>query len=288
MKSLLNDNMTILTLIGALFILVLMAFIVSIYFNKMKHSKVDGVLTEKDWDGIKEFTNDLPIGWAATFLCVIIWAIWYMFIGYPLNAFSQIGEYNREIANYNKTFEEKWKGLSPAELTIMGDNIFQVQCSQCHGIDKSGINGKAADLNKWGRSEQIVNVIVNGSKGLNYMAGEMLPIEMSNDEAKAIADYVMAKISTAKVPANADSIAKGEELFAMHCTSCHGVEGNGRMEGIEELFAPDLTKYGTYEFLQEVLARGKSGHIGKMPSFKYVNFNEVQEKALSNFILSNE
>ena len=286
MQSLFNDSVTIISLLGALVILIITAFIVSTYLNKMKHSKADGVLTQEDWDGIREFKNDLPIGWATIFLCMIVWALWYMFIGYPLNAYSQIGEYNREVNNYNKSFEEKWTNLDNSELIVMGDNIFQVQCSQCHGIDKSGINGKAADLNSWGRKEHIINVTLNGSKGMNFLAGEMVPIAISKEEASAIADFVMAEISNAKIPANAESIAKGRELFALNCTACHGVDGKG-VEGMPD-FAPDLSKYGTYEFLQIVLSKGKNGHIGKMPSFGYVNFNEVQEKALNNFILSDE
>ncbi|RDU58173.1 c-type cytochrome [Helicobacter sp. MIT 99-5507] len=286
MQSLLNDSVTILGLLGALAILILTAFIVSTYLNKMKHSKADGVLTQENWDGIKEFKNDLPIGWSTIFLCVIIWALWYMFIGYPLNAYSQIGEYNREVNNYNKSFEEKWTNLSESELSIMGDNIFQVQCSQCHGIDKSGIDGKAANLNSWGRKEYIVNVILKGSKGMNFLAGEMVPIAISKEEAEAIADFVMAEISNSKTPANAETIAKGKELFSVNCVACHGVDGKG-VEGMAD-FAPDLSKYGTHEFLQIVLSRGKNGHIGKMPSFDYVNFDEIQEKALNSFILSDE
>lgn len=286
MQSLLNDNMTLLALLGALVILILTAFITAVYFKKIKHSKADGELTEDDWDGIKEFKNDLPIGWAACFLCIIIWGLWYIFVGYPLNAYSQIGEYNKEVNNYNNNFQAKWANLGESELNLMGDSIFQVQCSQCHGIDKSGIDGRAADLTKWGRAEHVVQVILNGSKGLNYLAGEMVPVAINADEAKAVADYVMANISSAKVPANADSIAKGKELYDTHCIACHGADGKG-LEGVEN-YAPDISKYGTYAFLQDVLSRGKSGHIGKMPSFNYVNFNEIQQKALSSFILTNE
>ncbi len=282
MQNLLNDNMVIITLIGALAILVLVGFVTATYFNKIKHSKADGVLSDEEWDGIKEFKNDLPIGWAATYLCLIIWGLWYIFVGYPLSAYSQIGEYNREVARHNDTFQAKWASLSESELIVMGDNIFQVQCSQCHGFDKSGINGKAADLNKWGRKEQIVKVIKEGSEGLNYEGVMMSAIEMSDAEARQIADFVMAEISTAKIPANAESIAQGGELYAMHCVACHGEDGKGLTPG----FAPDLSTYGTYAFLQEVLKRGKGGAIGKMPSFDYANFGEYQQKALNNFILA--
>lgn len=282
MQNLLSDNMTIIALLGALVILVLVAFVVSVYFSKIKHSKNDGILTDDTWDGIQKFENDLPIGWAASFLCVIIWGLWYIFVGYPLNAFSQIGEYNREVTNHNAKYQAKWESLSDSELTIMGDNIFQVQCSQCHGFDRSGNDGKAADLNKWGRKAQIVKVIKEGSEGLNYTGVQMIPIEMSDAEANNIADFVMAEMSSAKIPANAESIAKGRTLYATHCVACHGDDGKGVMEG----FAPDLTTYGTFTFLQEVLKRGKAGAIGKMPSFDYANFSEHQKKALNNFILS--
>lgn len=285
MQNLLSDNMTILALVGAFVILVLVAFITATYFSKIKNSSNDGELTDEDWDGIKEFKNDLPIGWAASFLCVIIWGLWYIFVGYPLNAYSQIGEYNREVAKYNQTYQAKWASLSESELTTMGDNIFQVQCSQCHGFDKSGIDGKAADLNKWGRKEQIVKVIKEGSTGMNYTGVMMVPIEMSDTEANNIADFVMSEISNAKISANAESIEQGRTLYATHCVACHGEDGKGIVGGIEG-FAPDLTTYGTFTFLQEVLKRGKAGAIGKMPTFDYANFSAYQEKALNNFILS--
>lgn len=284
MQSLLNDNITILGLLGAAAILVLTAFVVTTYLNKMKHSKADGNLTEEDWDGIKEFTNDLPIGWAVCFLCVIIWGLWYIFIGYPLNAYSQIGEYNKEVEGYNQGYAAKWASLDPAAITTMGENIFLVQCSQCHGVDKGGIGGRAANLNSWGRTAHIVSVIQNGSRGMGYQAGEMAPIEMPKEDATHIANFVMAEISAAKIPANPESIALGRDLFAANCSACHGVNGKG-VEGASD-FAPDLSKYGTHEFLQTVLLRGKNGAIGKMPSFTYANLSEIQQKALSSFILS--
>lgn len=285
-QSFLNDSVVVLALIGAFVILLITSLTVGFYLKRMKTNKADGTLTHEEWDGIRKFSNNIPIGWCVIFLLLIVWGVWYIFIGYPINSYSQIGQYNEEVKKHNQLFEEKWKDISDADLVTMGDNIFQVQCVQCHGIDKSGMNGKAANLNLWGRKEHIVNVILNGSKGLNFAAGEMPPLPLEQADAEAVADFVMAEISNAKIEASEDSIAKGRDLFAVNCAACHGVDGKG-MEGMED-FAPDLSKYGTQEFLQIVLSRGKNGHIGKMPSFNYVNFSDIQKKALNSFILSDE
>ena len=172
----LGDSVNQLGLLGAVAILALTIFIVGGYIKKMKDSKAEGELTEEDWDGIKEFKNNIPIGWGATYLVLLIWALWYWFVGYPLNTYSQIGEYNDEVKAYNAKFEAQWQNIDTATLTKMGQNLFLVQCSQCHGITTEGMNGTAANLAEWGREEGIITTIKNGSKGLGYMLGDMLPI----------------------------------------------------------------------------------------------------------------
>ena len=285
----LGDSINQLGLLGAVAILALTIFIVGGYIKKMKDSKAEGELTEEDWDGIKEFKNDIPIGWGATYLVLLIWALWYWFVGYPLNTYSQIGEYNDEVKAYNAKFEAQWQNIDPATLTKMGQNLFLVQCSQCHGITTEGLNGVAANLAEWGREEGIITTIKNGSKGLGYMLGAMLPISEvapgvldSEESQKAVAAYVMAEISEAKNTKYPELVAKGKELYAAAtCNACHGEDGTG-MGGM----APDLTKYGTPAFVAEVLEKGKKGHIGIMPTFKTQMLTDKQKEALAHFIYS--
>lgn len=282
-----SDNITTLGLLGAFVILILTIFVMGVYLKKIKDSKADGELTHESWDGIGEQTNNLPIGWAACFLGVIIWGFWYLFLGYPLNAYSQIGEYNQEVQSYNQKYAATWDKLDEDGLTKMGQGIFLVQCSQCHGVTAEGMNGKAKDLTKWGKEEGIIEVIKEGSKGLEYMAGEMVPVELSDEEARAVAAYVMQDISSVKSTKYPLEVAKGKEVFAMQCAACHGDEGKGNGGGVDG-FAPDLSKYGTTEFLTEVLQKGKKGMIGVMPSFNYANFATSQKEALNVFIRSLE
>lgn len=280
----LGDEINLFALIAAIGILTLTAFVVNLYTKQMKSKTPKGKLSGEMWDGIGKFENHIPFGWGLCFVFIIIWGIWYIFVGYPLNSFSQIGQYNQEVAQYNKKYEEKWKNLNQNQLVEMGESMFLVQCSQCHGITADGMGGKAQNLTMWGKEEGIMNTIKMGSKGLLGADSEMPPVEMNEDDARAVASYIMADISTLKHTKYPADVAKGKEVFNnAGCNACHGDDGAG-MDGV----AANLTEYGTPKFLALVLKNGKKGLIGRMPSFAHANLNEVQVDALSAYIESLE
>lgn len=280
----LSDPINLISAIGAVVILGLTAFVSNFYINKMKTSNPKGELSGEEWDGIGKFKNNVPFGWGICFMFVMIWGFWYIFVGYPLNSFSQIGQYNQEVAVYNEKYQKKWENLSQNDLVAMGESMFLVQCSQCHGVTADGMQGKAQNLTRWGKEEGIMHTIKYGSKGLEFPLGEMPPVELSEADAKAVAAYVIGEISELKNTKYPADVAKGKEVFnTAGCVACHGEDGKG-MDGS----APDLSTYGTSKFLSYVLGHGKSGEIGRMPSFKFAQFNEVQIKALSAYIESLE
>ena len=276
----LGDDVNLLALVGAVAIIALTAFVAGKYVRQMKIAKEGGELSEHSWDSIGEYKNPLPLGWAVVYVLVIVWALWYMLAGYPLNSYSQIGEYNEEVAAANAKFEKSFANPDAKTLHAMGESVFLVQCSACHGITGDGINGKAADLAVWGSEEGIYNAIINGSKGLEYPMGEM-PAGMADEEgAKAIAAYIAKEISGIKKTKNENLVASGKELFAA-CAACHGEDGKG-MEGM----SPDLSKYGTASFVEDVLQRGKKGAIGAMPKFNDGRLNALQQKAVGEYVIS--
>ena len=268
----LSDNVNQLSLLGAAAILILTIGVTAKYFKQIKEGKSEGVLKDENWDGIGEYKNNSPIGWSLAFIGTILWGVWYWFVGYPLNAYSQIGEYNEEVATHTKMFEKKWANPTKDDILGMGEGVYLVQCSPCHGIDAGGIKGKAQDLTKWGHKDAIVATIKNGSKGQGYSLGEM-PAGLLSDEAEisAVADFVVGGLK---------GDGKGAEIFGNACASCHGADGKG-MGGM----APNLTEYGKPTFVAGVLARGKKGDIGTMPSFKGM-LTPVQQKAVGAYILS--
>jgi cytochrome c oxidase cbb3-type subunit 3 len=261
----LSDPINMITMIGAIAIAFISAGVAVKYVNQMKTDKATGELVGERWDGIGEYKNELPSGWAYSFLGTIIWALWYWLAGYPVNAFSQIGQYNEEVKAYNAKFEAAFANPDQATLTAMGESVFLVQCAPCHGETGDGMSGKAHDFTSRISKDQVLDVIKNGSNQLGYAMGAMPPMLAQGADAEAIATYVAGGMQ-GTAPA----------AFAT-CTSCHGADGKGNNGA-----APNIAGYDE-TLISNVLEHGKKGSIGAMPSFK-TRLTPVQEKALATYI----
>jgi len=265
MKIDLSDPVNLLTMLGAIGIAMITAGVTTKYIGQMKTDKSTGELVGDKWDGIGEYKNELPSGWAFSFMGVIIWALWYWIAGYPVNAYSQIGEYNEETKAFNAKYEAAFANPDQATLTAMGESVFLVQCAPCHGETADGLSGKAQDLTNRMSKEQILDVIAKGSNQLGYPMGAMPPILAQGADAEAIAAYVAGGMQ-GTAPA----------AFAT-CVACHGADGKGNNGA-----APNIVEYDD-TIVSHVLQNGKKGAIGAMPSFK-TRLTPVQEKALSTYL----
>ncbi len=263
----LSDPINLLTMIGAIAIAVLSAGVSAKYISQMKTDTASGELAEENWDGIGEYKNELPAGWAYSFLGTIIWALWYWQFGYPVNAYSQIGEWNQETKEYNQKFEAMHKNADKATLQQMGESIYLVQCAPCHGTTGDGNNGQAQDFTKRMAKDQVLAVINNGQNQLGYPMGAMPPGMASGKDAEDIAAYVAGGM-------------KGEQPAAFAaCASCHGADGKGNGG-----MAPNIAEYDA-TLMNHTLQNGKKGIIGRMPAFK-TTITPIQEKALTEYIQS--
>jgi len=261
----LSDPINLITMIGAIAIAVLSVGVSIKYINQMKTDTASGELAEENWDGIGEYKNELPSGWAFSFLGTIIWALWYWTIGYPVNGFSQIGQWNEEVKAYNTKFEAANKNADAATLKEMGESIFLVQCAPCHGTTGDGLSGKAHDFTKRISKAQVLDVIAKGSNQLGYPMGAMPPMMATGKDAEDIATYVAGGM-------------KGEKPAAFAtCESCHGPDGKG-MNGM----AANIAGYDD-KLITNVIKNGKKGAIGTMPAF-HDRMTPVQTKALSAYI----
>src|SRR5574344_216980 len=264
-----GDYINALTCLGAAAIITISTFVVLKYVNQMKNDTASGELADENWDGIGEYKNNVPTGWALAFIGTIIWMFWYMTIGYPVTGFSQIGQWNEERNEYNAKFEQKWVNPSEDTLKAMGQSVFLVQCAPCHGVDAEGINGKAQNLTKRMSKEQVEYVIRNGANNFTQSFPAGMPPMMLQDD-KDIAD----------VSAYVANGFKGEQPAAFAtCAGCHGETGEGM-----PMVGPNIKVYDD-AIVTAVLKEGKKGLIGQMPSFNE-RLNETQEKAVATYLRS--
>jgi cytochrome c oxidase cbb3-type subunit 3 len=267
MKIDLSDPINLITTIGAIAIAFITVGVTTKYIGQMKSDKATGSLVGERWDDIGEYSNDLPGGWAYSFLGTLIWALWYFTLGFPVNGYSQIGEWNQETKAYNTKFEAMHKNADAATLKAIGESVFLVQCAPCHGVTADGLSGKAHDLTKRFSKDQVLAVIANGSNQLKFPMGAMPPMMATGADAEAIATFVAGGMK-GTVPAS----------FAA-CTACHGADGKGNGGT-----APNIAEFDD-TIITHVLENGKKGSIGAMPSFKN-RLTPVQQKALATYIQS--
>jgi cytochrome c oxidase cbb3-type subunit III len=275
-----GDLVNILGILGFFVVCIATGYVVWVYAKQMtEKSDATAALVEENWDGIKEYKNDIPFGWFSIFFALNIWAAWYFLVGYPVNAYSQIGEYNEETKAHNAKFEAKYATADAATLKAMGESVYLANCAACHGQTGDGMNGKAANFANWGNAKGIANTVKNGSKGLNFPMGAM-PAGLT-DEANATkaAAYIL-DLSGAK-KGDATVVTEGKAVFDASCASCHGADAKGNND-----MAPNLSLYGTPKFAAEVvLPRGKKGMIGAMPNFNQAGtLNKVQYNAVATYI----
>ncbi|MDD2448943.1 MAG: c-type cytochrome [Sulfurimonas sp.] len=271
-----NDIINSLAIAGAITLVIITVFVVIKYVRQMQTDTAQGQLIDEQWDGIGEYLNEIPKGWGIAFILTMVWGMWYFTIGYPLNAYSQIGEYNEDSAVHNAKFESKYSAITGDRLVDMGKSVFLAECKVCHGLNADGIDGKAADLNVRIEEKTVKFAIENGSN--NHLLGSEMPMPDRNglfnsNTGALITDAEIDIVS--KYVANGMSGA-GEDVFMGTCAACHGEDGKGM-----EYVAPSVATF-TPELVTNILNHGKKGSIGQMPAFE--RLNAKQKEAVGAYV----
>ncbi len=277
-----GDIVNMLAVAGAVALVIITVFVVIKYVRQMQSDTATGELADESWDNIGEYKNPVPFGWAIMFLGTIVWGLWYWTIGYPVNAFSQIGQYNEEVKEKDAQFEKKYANIKGQELVNMGESVYLVECVACHGLNADG-NGEedAADLNKRISEKSVKYVVNHGSN--NKLLGNEMPMPDRNGLFNA---NTGALITDAEIDAVAkfvagglkDTNSDGAKVFAGVCSSCHGPDGKGM-----EYVAPDIATWSK-PLIENVLNYGKVGTIGKMPAMD--RLNAKQKEAVAAYVMS--
>lgn len=240
--------------------------------NDMSQKEIDaptGVeTTGHEWDGIKELNNPMPRWWLTVFYISIIWSIayWVVMPSWPgLTGYlkgtrnhSERANVDNAIATLSVTRDEQLKRLLSADslaaieadpdllqyAMTAGQSIFGDNCATCHGAGGQGNIGYPALVDDdwlWGGSlAEIQKTIHYGIRSthpetrVNIMAAYGQTGALNSGQIVDLVEYVT---SISGGEANPEAAARGAEVFAIQCVSCHGAEGRGNIA----LGAPNLT-----------------------------------------------
>jgi cytochrome c oxidase cbb3-type subunit 3 len=248
------------------------------------------------WDGIKELNTPLPSWWLYVLYATIVWAIGYWIV-YP--AWPMVSDYTRGLLGYSSRADvtEQLQQAAAAraaqtnQLTQLsveqisadpqllnyaiagGRSVFAVNCAPCHGAGGQGGHGYpvlADDDWLWGGDlANIERTIRYGVRGTHAESRQSEMPKFGVDElltAAQIADVTAYVLSLSGEPADKETAARGQPIFAEQCVACHGENGGGNIE----LGAPSLKDkiwlYG--HTAAAVTAQVTNPHHGVMPTWE--------------------
>lgn len=271
--------------------------------------------TGHEWDGIQELNTPLPRWWLWTLYLTIVWSVgyWVVYPAWPLiNShttgiinYSSRAEVGEELAKLAVLRNTQAAGLGSASLADIranpdlqriamarGKAAFGDNCSACHGTAAVGAVGFPNLIDdEWiwgGKLEEIQKTILHGirwDQSTETRVGNMPAFGrtgmLKREEIAQAVEHVRS-IAGLDVEKGVD-LAKGKEVFAANCASCHGEAGLGN----QELGAPGLTDaiwlYGSSrQAMTEGLVNGRGGI---MPNWS-TRLDPVTIKALTVYVHS--
>ncbi|PID71022.1 MAG: cytochrome C oxidase subunit III [Flavobacteriales bacterium] len=174
----------------------------------------EDIMTDHDYDGIRELDNVLPPWWLAGFYITIAVGIFYYFMVLFTDRYNQEVEFQEamaegqaEVEQYKKDHPELFDDANLEPLTdaadiAKGKELFASKtCTACHLSDGGGSIGPNLTDEYWilgGGFSNIMNTIAKGGRpGKGMVAWEST---ISQKERQQIASYILTLQGT--TPAN--------------------------------------------------------------------------------------
>ncbi|MEO0881959.1 MAG: cytochrome-c oxidase, cbb3-type subunit III [Pseudomonadota bacterium] len=274
--------------------------------------------TGHSWDGITELNNPLPRWWLNIWYMTIAWAVIYMILmpaipGLPFtdqtNTTGVRGHSDRsEVATALTRLETQRQDMSTALLSAsleeiltdrdlqqfalaMGESAFGDNCATCHGSGGRGAIGYpslADDVWLWsGSLEGIETTIKHGIRHeTNLDTRYSLMPNFGRDgilTSDQIDDVVAHILTISDRASDVQASARGAQIFAEQCSSCHGTEGTGDpLQGAPNLTDGEWLFGGSSTDIYNSIYVARNAH---MPAWDN-RLDEATIKALSVYVHS--
>jgi ubiquinol-cytochrome c reductase cytochrome b subunit len=178
-----------------------------------------------------------------------------------------------------RAIELALQGIPPAgpiEMLRMdpetrGPDLYAQNCTKCHVLNRAGEYD--APVHTGFGSRAWIAGMLHDPQDLRYFGrteiDDMKSMDEKLDDAqkKAVIEFMFAEGSEAddKIAPDKGLAEQGAEVFKSKCTDCHLYKG----EGADTFDGPDMTGYGSREWLAKQIAKPESiyGELNKMPAF---------------------
>lgn len=132
---------------------------------------------------------------------------------------------------------------SATQNSSRGAELFEAQCSSCHGVDGRGIDGRAPTLHDEGEAA-VDFVLRTGRMPLANPGNEPTRgrVRLSDKDIEALVSYVGTFGGGPAIPdvdPRRGDLAEGGNLFRLNCAACHVASGAGANIGGDRV-APSL------------------------------------------------
>jgi len=247
-----------------------------------------------EWDGIEELDTPMPRWWLWCLYASIVWGIVYVILypAWPMVekategtlGWTSRGELAQDMSLADKERASFRAQLAEIPTERLADNpavmqqaiagghaAFKVNCVQCHGSGAAGSQGLgypnlADDDWLWGGDLKAIEyTIAHGIRQQGHdetRSSAMPPYAgvIEGERLTSLVDHVMS------LSGNGTTNPVGAEIYDVHCTTCHGANGEGdRPQGAPNL-ADAIWLYGdsAAKIERQILAP----RMGVMPNWQ--------------------
>lgn len=172
------------------------------------------ILTDHEYDGIRELDNNLPPWWKYGFYLTIIFSVYYLFDYHVLRTSPLSGqEYQQQMAEAENMKKERLKVaganvdensvtlLADAGMIAAGKGIYDGNCASCHGVAGEGLVGPNLTDEYWIHGGGIKNIFKTIKYGVPAKGMIAWQSQLNPEAMQKVASYIMTLQGTK--PANA-------------------------------------------------------------------------------------
>ncbi len=180
----------------------------SAFWDKVNKSieieEESSVMTDHEYDGIRELDNALPPWWKYGFYLTIVWALVYL-VHYHVAATgpSSQKEYEIQVAEAEKQIEEYRKNAKNLvdEKTVVlltnpsdienGKSIFNSNCTSCHGNNGEGKIGPNLTDNYWKHGGTVNDLFKTVKLGVSGTGMKAWKSDLGAMEIAQVSSYIL-------------------------------------------------------------------------------------------------